>query len=475
MGRIPRTATAAATAVVVAALAAAGCSDGTKAPRAQPSSSPPTTSAPATSIPTGSKQPPPIPGLPDWPTYHGSTSRAGAADTDALRPPLKVAWRHDLDGKLYAQPIVAANRVIAATENNTLYALDPRTGAVEWSKHLAPPARLADLPCGNIDPSGITGTPAYDARSGLVFAVTESTGAQHVLWAVDVKTGKVRWRIGIDAAHNRDRKAEQQRGAVLVINGRVVVAFGGRYGDCGNYVGYVVSVATTGSGPLHVYAVPTAREAGIWAAAGPIVGPGGDIYVASGNGAEVGGNYDGSDSVIRLSNTLQRKGFFAPSVWPDDNADDLDLGSMSPVAVGNRIVIAGKRGIVYLLDAALGGIGGQVASIDGCAGYGGAAVAGGTAYLPCADGVRALAVTSAGRLHWQWGPVSGLLSPALAHGVVYALGQDDGMLVELDARTGHRRGSVAIGEVTRFATPAPVGRYVFVGTTSGVVAVVGRS
>jgi hypothetical protein len=34
---------------------------------------------------------------------------------------------------------------------------------------------------------------------------------------------------------------------------------------------------------------------------------------------------------------------------------------------------------------------------------------------------------------------------------------------------------VTVGTVTRFATPAPVGRFVFVGTTSAVVAVVGRS
>jgi len=464
MGRIP-------VVLALAALAVAGCDSGTSTPHAGPSA--PATASPG--APATFKPRPPIATLPDWPTYHGSTDRAGAADTDPLKPPLKVAWRTNLDGNLYAQPIVAAGHVIAATENNTIYALDPHSGTVRWRRHLATPARRVDLPCGNIDPSGITGTPAYDAKSGLVFAVTESTGARHLVWAVDVHNGKVRWERGVDLTSGRDRNAEQQRGAVLVTNGRVVVAFGGRYGDCGNYVGYVVSIATNGTGPPHLYVVPTAREAGIWAAAGPVVGPGGDIYVASGNGAEVGGRYDGSDSVIRLSNTLQRKAFFAPSVWPQDNAQDLDLGSMSPVIVGDRVVIAGKRGVVYLLDAALGGIGGEVASIDGCAGYGGAAVTGATAYLPCANGVRALAVTSSGRMHWLWGPVSGLLSPALAHGVVYALDRSFGDLVELDARTGHRRGTVAVGAVTRFATPAPVGRYVFVGTMSGVVAVVGKS
>jgi hypothetical protein len=236
-----------------------------------------------------------------------------------------------------------------------------------------------------------------------------------------------------------------------------------------------VSVATNGTGAIRQYAVPTAREAGIWAAAGPVAGPGGDIYVASGNGAEVGGRYDGSDSVIRLSDALQRKGFFAPSTWREDNAKDLDLGSMSPAVVGNRVVIAGKRGVVYLLDPSLGGIGSEVASIGGCAGYGGAAVKDATVYLPCDAGVRALAVRGNGGLHWLWGPVPGLRSPALARGVVYALDQDHGLLVELDLRTGNRRGAVSVGTVTRFATPAPVGRFVYVGTTSAVVAVAGRA
>lgn len=470
MGRIPRRpAVLAAVALAAAALAAAGCSSGTPKPRVQPSATH-----------TGALQPthaptPTAPPKPEWPTYHGTNDRAGNADAAPLRAPLRIAWRKHLDGKLYAQPIVAAGYLIAATENNTLYALDPSTGAVRWSRHLAEPARLGDLPCGNIDPSGITGTPAYDAGTGLVFAVTESTGARHVLWAIGARDGKPRWHRDVDVATDRDPKAQQERGAVLVTGGRVVVAFGGRYGDCGNYVGYVVSVAATGSGPTDTYAVPTAREAGIWAAAGPIVGPGGDIYVASGNGAEVGGRYDGSDSVIRLSEALQRKAFFAPSVWSQDNADDLDLGAMSPVVVGNRIVIAGKRGVVYLLDSTLGGIGGQVARIGGCAGYGGGAVDGETAYLPCSTGVRALAVRSTGGLHWLWGPVSDLLSPVLVRGAVYALDQNGGRLVELDARTGHRRASIAVGTVTRFATPAPVGRFVYVGTESGVVAVAGRS
>src|SRR5438309_1227121 len=101
------------------------------------------------------------PASPDWPTYHGTNDRAGAA-TAALRGPLRRAWSMNLDAAMYAQPIVAGGVVLAATENNSVYAIDLATGRLRWRVHLESPARRSNLPCGNIDPSGITGTPAPD-------------------------------------------------------------------------------------------------------------------------------------------------------------------------------------------------------------------------------------------------------------------------------------------------------------------------
>jgi len=446
----------------------AGCS-GSSSPETQASASnqPSSPATPSSTTPSSTTQPAAL----NWPTYHGTPDRAGAAAT-ALRGPLRQAWSMDLDAAMYAQPIVAGGIVLAATENNSVYAIDLATGRLRWRKHLQSPARRSDLPCGNIDPSGITGTPAYDATTRSVFAVTEGSDARHTLHALDVTTGNQRWQRDLDVAGGRDRHAEQERAALLVSAGKVFVAFGGRFGDCGNYVGYVASVPVTGSGAIAHYAVPTAREAGMWAAAGPVVGPGGDVYVASGNGAEVGGSYDGSDSVIRLSTALQRKAFFAPSSWRDDNAQDLDLGAMSPVPVGNHVVIAGKRGTVFLLAPDLGGIGGELMHLDGCAGYGGAAVSGTTVLMPCKDGVRALQVKGdTMRWLWQRHGVSG--SPAVGGTAGYAF--DNGDLVELSLATGHTIHRVRVGDVTRFATPAPVGPYVLVGTTSGVMAIVGAS
>ena len=46
-----------------------------------------------------------------------------------------------------------------------------------WRTHVADPVPAAALPCGNITPTvGITGTPAYDAATGQVFAVATTQG-----------------------------------------------------------------------------------------------------------------------------------------------------------------------------------------------------------------------------------------------------------------------------------------------------------
>jgi outer membrane protein assembly factor BamB len=391
---------------------------------------------------------------------------------------LRQAWSQALDGAVYAQPLVVDGVVLVATENNTVYALRARDGHVLWRRHLGTPVPRSELPCGNIDPLGITGTPVYDAATGSVFVVTETTSAAHTLRALNARTGHPRWQRSLDILPDRNREAEQQRGALLLAHDRVYVAFGGLYGDCENYVGYVTGVATDGTGETIHYEVPTARAAGIWSPAGPVQDKTlNNIYVATGNGAQVDGEYDDSDSVIRLSPGLRKQALFAPSTWPEDNEQDLDLGSTSPVALpSGQVVIAGKRGVVYLLPPGLGGIGGEVASVDGCNAYGGAALVGTQiVLLPCADGVRRLDVAAPDSMRWAWQLPGIAGSPTVAGSSVYSLDLQAGALVVASLDSGEIQGRLDVGAVSRFATPVPVGRHVYVGTTTGIVAVVGSS
>ncbi len=404
----------------------------------------------------------------NWPTYHRTNDRAGR--TAAVRGALHPAWAARLDGAVYGEPLLVNGTLIAATENDSVYGLNPRTGKQRWHTSLGTAQPQSQLPCGDIDPLGITGTPAYDAATRSVFVVAETVGGHHTLWALDATDGHRRWHRSNDVLPSRNRSAEQQRSALLVTAGRVITSYGGLAGDCDNYVGYVTSTATNGKGATTHYAVPTPREAGIWAPAGPVVGQNGNLYVAVGNGARTSGSWGDSDSVTELAPaTLHRVAIFAPSTWQQDNASDLDLGSSSPVPVDGRIVIAGKRGVVYLLKTSLGGIGSQLATTSGCVAFAGAARVGHTVVMPCTGGIRALSV-SRHSMRWKW-IASGVYGSAeLAGKRVFVADRDSGTLKVLSLADGHVLSTHAVGSLTHFPSEVVDGNHVFVPTLSGITA-----
>jgi outer membrane protein assembly factor BamB len=369
---------------------------------------------------------------------------------------------------------VVGDTLIAATEGNQVFGLNARTGVRRWKTGLGTPQPLSGLPCGNIDPLGVTGTPAYDRGTGSVFMVAETVGGHHTLWALNAANGHKRWHVSLDVLPNRNRKAEQERSAVLVANGRVIVSFGGLAGDCDNYVGYVTSTSVHGTGATHHYAVPTAREAGMWAPPGPVRGRNGHVYVASGNGAELSGRWDKSDSVTELSGIrLRRLSIFAPTTWRDDNVRDLDLGSSSPAMLPGlkRVVIAGKRGRVYLLHETMHGVGSAITNKPGCAAFGGTAVTGNTVIYPCLfeNNVRLLHVGRTG-LRWGWTRTGLYGSPVIAGERVYVTDRDSGDLFVLRLADGTVVQRIHAGPVTHFPSETVSGNYVFVPTLRGVTA-----
>jgi outer membrane protein assembly factor BamB len=390
---------------------------------------------------------------------------------------LSAAWHRPLDGAVYAQPLIIGGRVVAATENGSVYALDARTGSVIWRRHIADPVPGSDLPCGDIDPLGITGTPVYDPATGRVFAVAETSGGEHVLAGVSLATGQVEVQREIEPPRG-DKLATQQRTALALYGGRVYVGFGGLFGDCGDYVGSVVSAATTGQGPVASWSVPTSRQGGIWSTGGVVVA-GDRLLVSVGNGAatSAGSSYDGSDSVTALSPALRRADFFAPASWADDNAGDLDLGSMTPAVAGGFVFIAGKRGTGYVLRTThLGGIGGQAAQLNLCVGWGAAAVSGNTVYVPCRDGaMRQVTIGADGTPHagWSAGAAGAHGSPVTGGGAVWVADYGAGVLYALNPATGTVRARVQVGPAPHFAAPSLSGSRAYIGTLAGVVSVSG--
>jgi len=463
-----------ATALTAMACTAAACSSGTSASGTSGGSAPPT--AQKTLDAAGGTRSHPATA---WPQFNRDTARSGVAAGLPAAGPLSIRWRANLDGAVYGQPLLIGGLVVAATENDTVYALNGSTGETVWKRHVGTPMPRSSLHgCGDIFPLGITGTPVYDQGNGLVYAVAETTGYQHVLFGLSVSNGTVRVERYIPTPDGQ-QAWDQQRPALALANGRVYATFGGLAGDCGPYIGSIVGVPVSGSGGLVSFRTPTTREGAIWATAGPVTGSGGDLYVSTGNGAANGGRYDGSDSVNRLSPTLRRLSSFTPSTWADDNSHDLDLGSSQPaLAAGGSLLIMGKRGTGYLLDATnLGGIGGQRGQSAICPAFGAAAVSGSTVYEPCtSNGPAAIDVSAAtGTIRVLWrGPRSANGSPVVGGGAVWVTDWDSGTLYELSQATGKVRYQISIGAgLPHFSSLSLGNGTAFVATLNGVTAVSG--
>lgn len=326
-------------------------------------------------------------------TYHGDSERSGRLTVSGLTWDrarslhLDPAFHAELSGHVYAQPLYwqppgsSPALLIAVTEDDVVYALDAHTGHIVWKRKLGTPVARSLLPCGNIDPVGITGTPVIDPSRETLFLdadVAQSSGPHHLVFALALKDGTILPGWPVDVARALAGKnppfiarVQNQRGALTIIAGTLYVPFGGNWGDCGSYHGTVVGVSL--SDPREVTSWWTrAVGGGIWAPGG-IASDGTSLFVATGNTFDASRWADG-EAVIRLSLDLQgpvgERDFFVPDDWRTLDARDADLGGTSPIlfdlhaenARPSRVIALGKDGKAYLLDASnLGGISGALA------------------------------------------------------------------------------------------------------------------
>jgi polyvinyl alcohol dehydrogenase (cytochrome) len=410
----------------------------------------------------------PSAGTSSWTVYHGDPSGDGDAGSVASVSLATPAWTSPaLDGQLYGAPLASSGRVYVATENDTVYALSASTGAVAWSAHLGTPVPSSALPCGDISPTvGITGTPVIDPARAEVFVVADELvkGAPaHELVGLDAATGKVELTQDVDPPGSTPSALLQRTGLTLDAD-RVVFGYGGNFGDCSTYHGWVESVPEAG-GTADYFQVDSGSgesQGAVWmGGAAPVVDAGGNIWVEAGNGSvkSSSGPYDDSDSVLELSPALTLTQYFAPTTWASENASDLDMSTSPALLSDGQVVAAGKDRTAYLLDGAhLGGIGGEQSSLPNACGDvidGGSAVVGTTVYLPCLKGPVAVQVSSApAGLRVLWQSTSGGGPPIVAAGLVWTIGQD-GVLYGLNPTTGEVVQHVSVGTpANHFPSPS---------------------
>ncbi len=323
--------------------------------------------------------------------YHGDPGRSGNYVVPALtwararHLRLDTGFAPRFSGNLYAQPLywrppsAAAGRLLVVTEDDTVAAIDAGSGKTIWTRSLGYPVPLSALDCGDIDPLGITGTPVIDAPSQTVYLdamVAETSGPHHLIFALSLTDGATLagWPVDVGAAlagHGARFNApdQNQRGALAILDGRVFIPYGGHFGDCGDYHGWVVGIDQRHPGNIVAWST-IAAKGGIWAPGG-IATDGDRVFFATGNtyGARRWGD---GEAVFRLQPDLARRDrtadFFAAANWRALDAEDDDLGGSNPLPLDipagqsvQRLVLAlGKDADAYLLNRDnLGGIGGQ--------------------------------------------------------------------------------------------------------------------
>jgi hypothetical protein len=324
-------------------------------------------------------------------TYHNSNQRDGAYTIPALTLAAAANVQRDthfigtVSGNVYAQPLfwkpkgTRRGLVIVATESNNVYALDEINGRVVWKRLIGNAMPLGQLPCGNIDPMGITGTPVIDPASQRLYfdAMTKTgNGARHMVYALSLADGSVvpGWPMDVQAllaAQNTtfDSSIQGERSALLFFSNRLYVNYGGHFGDCGSYHGTVVQIDPA-TPKIDASWETRANGGGIWAQGG-LAGDGTYLFVTTGNTFGANGWMDG-EAIIRLHPGLAHSSdshdYFTPSNWSDLDGSDADLGGTEALPIDikgartvGRVIAFGKDGNAYLASRLnLGGIGGQI-------------------------------------------------------------------------------------------------------------------
>jgi hypothetical protein len=148
------------------------------------------------------------------------------------------------------------------------------------------------------------------------------------------------------------------------VNGHVLAPTAGYVGDAGTYQGHVVMLNAASGAIEHVWnslcsdrlelmdpsTCPQVQSA-IWGRAGIVIDPAtGNLLFATGNG-----NYDGKtswgDALIMLDpNATKMVGNWTPTNNAELNRRDLDVGSTSPVLLGDGYIAqGGKDGTIRLM------------------------------------------------------------------------------------------------------------------------------
>lgn len=308
-------------------------------------------------------------------------------------------WTADVEGQVYAQPLLDGSTLLVATEENKVYGLNPANGEQKWASSLGTPWNPGEISCGDLAPAvGVTGTPVIDPTTNTAY-LTHKTYASGdsgtVRWymdAIDMSTGKEQSGFPVElsgSAQNApsqhfDAKDELQRPGLLLMEGVVYAGFGS---DCDYtpFQGWIFGVTESGVVKARWTSESEESGGGIWQSGAGLTSDGpGTMLISTGNGETpdaptLGTEPPGTlgESIVRLrvqpNGELKATEFFAPydaavlDSWDADFASGGVTGLpheyegknyFGTESIPDLAVAVGKDGYVYLLNRnKLGGIG----------------------------------------------------------------------------------------------------------------------
>lgn len=408
-------------------------------------------------------------GHPDWPTFGWNLARTSAPDVSmGIRASnLHTLQRQQvrLDGTVDSSPIYLHSVSVEGSRHDVFFvtttygktiAIDADSGTVLWE--FTPPDYGKFKGSYRIT----TATPVAGPDRHYIYAAAPDG----MIRKLSVSNGKVIWRTAITKLPHREKIASP----LSFFNGHVIAVTGGYIGDRPPYQGHVAILDARSGKLLHVWnSLCSDRhelmnpdsckesDSAIWGRAGAVIDSAtGDIFVATGNGHWNGKN-DWGDSVIELNADATRMlGNYTPPDTRKLNEQDLDVGSTSPVLVGDGYIVqGGKDGYLRVLDwSQLKGskphkarAADRVQTPSGAMLFTAPALwhSGSTTWLFVADHDGTAAWTlNHGKLQRQWHNGHAGTSPVVADGLVFVYDPRGGLRI-YKAKSGKQLAKLACG------------------------------
>lgn len=299
-------------------------------------------------------------GLVNWPSYlhdatHTSMSTATAVTTTSAAG-LHAAWKflpdpatmHGQPGAGFeASPVVVNGIVYIGATTGELYALNETTGKVVWKVFTGFQPRITCMARGIASTATVARDPT--TRRQTVYL----TPADGNLWAIDARTGSVRWKVVVNTP-STTTSDYYAWASPTVAGGRVFV---GSASSCDTPLirGSLQSFSQANGAHLATYYVvpPGAVGGSIWTT--PAVS-GQSIWVTTGNADETGTQPGASNSFVRLNAAT----LAAQDRWtiPGITGVDDDIGAsptLFTATIGGvstpMVGACDKNGLFYALKA----------------------------------------------------------------------------------------------------------------------------